>query len=607
MSRYNTVQKSLILFFCILTISLFSVVLTSPIYSQSADELETIIKQKEEELNKQKTYLSDIEKRIKEIGSSNYSLTEQVNLLNKEITKLQTEIDKRNSEIGEKLRIIDEKQLLLSRKKNSLDLVSAQLYMQSRYNDGQFLFSFSSLNDMLKTLFVKKSAINILKEDIEEITGEFVNLVELKKSLEDEKIQLDKEKKELDQSYALVIAEKNRVQKELNAQIAQQKNLKRTINGLSTQLSDLQYQLIVVRQGGTHVNPDSVPTNVDFNSSLAGFKANAPSGSFGIFSIGAYTHRNGMSQWGARARANGGQNYEQILNAYYPGKAFRTGSVVIGGVEQSIMTNISTTTYGMLNFENDYLLRLNEVPESWPMEVLKAQAIAARTFAINYTRNGSKAICTDEHCQVIGKGQKTGPWKQAVEATRGIVLTDGSGSPFSTQYAAVHGGWSNTSGWDTTDKTGEGDWMSRAWDSISGVSWFYKIWYRSGYSESGSTCNRSSWLSQTETADLINAYQVWVASNRTDSRIMPILDACHFTGNPYTQAELRNLAVKPVTSISSVIVSNSNGSTNTVTFTTNAGIFVIPANDFKTIYNLRAPGYLRIPQSGFVHINIHMK
>jgi hypothetical protein len=26
----------------------------------------------------------------------------------------------------------------------------------------------------------------------------------------------------------------------------------------------------------------------------------APPGSFGVFSIGAYTHRNGMSQWGLK-------------------------------------------------------------------------------------------------------------------------------------------------------------------------------------------------------------------------------------------------------------------------------------------------------------------
>ncbi len=615
MPRINTALKFIIPLFLIFTISFFLFNISTPIYSQSAGELEEIINKKEEELSKQKTYLSEIEKRIKDISGSNYSLTEQVNLLNAEITKLQKEIDSRNAQIEEKLKSIEEKQKLLAQKKDSLDLVSTQLYMKSRYNEGQFFFSHSNLSQFLQTLFVKKSAINILKEDIEKITGEFANLIELKSLLEKEKEDLDIQKKDLDASFALVQAEKNRVQGELNAQIAEKGKVKRNINGLSTELSDLQYQLLLVRQGGTYVNPDSVPSGGEYITMLPGFLASAPSGSFGVFSIGAYTHRNGMSQWGARARANAGQSYTEILQAYYPDKVFRTGTVVIGGANQNIMENISTTTYGTLNFEDDYLLRLNEVPESWPMEVLKAQAIAARTYAINYTNNGSKSICTSESCQVVGTTKKTGRWKEAVKATKGVILTSSSGKPFSTQYAAVHGGWSRTSGWDTTDKTGNGDWMSRAWDSISGVSWFYKIWYRgqpgNWYSDTASTCSRKPWMSQAEMADILNVYQIWKAKNKNDSKILPIADACHSNTGQYTHSQAYALAAKPVKKINSVIVSNSNGSTNSVTFNTNSGIITMTGMEFKTIFNLRAPGRLRIPQGSggdaFVHINIHMK
>jgi len=59
-----------------------------------------------------------------------------------------------------------------------------------------------------------------------------------------------------------------------------------------------------------------------------------------------------------------------------------------------------------------------------------------------------------------------------------------------------------------------------------------------------------------------------------------------------------------------VIVSNSNGWTNTVSFYTNSGLISMSGMEFKTIFNLRAPGRLRIPQGSggdaFVHINIHM-
>ena len=639
MSKCNTVQKSLILLFCILTFSLLSLVITSPIYSHSADELENIIQQKEEELNKQKTYLSDIEKRIKEIGSSNYTLTEQVNLLNAEITKLQTEIDKRDSEIEEKLRIIDEKQKLLSRKKDSLDLVSAQLYMQSRYNDGQFLFSFSSLNDMLKTLFVKKSAINILKGDVEKITGEFANLVELKKSLEDEKVQLDKEKKELDQSYALVSAEKKRVQSELNAQIAEKSKVKRTINGISMDLSNMQYQLLLSRQGGTYVNPDSVPSGGDYWGSLDGFKE-APSGSFAVYSIGAYTHRNGMSQWGAKARAERGENFESILRAYYLGIDFTTISTdaikinvqycdkVNGYTDCKQCKNQRIESY---DFETDYLYRLGEMPESWDIEALKAQAVAARTYALNATNYGQKTVRGDECGQAIGN-QKLGRWKEAVDSTRGITMQR-NGAVFSSQYAAINGGYidksDNLIGWDTTDKTGDDpNWISRAWDTLSETGrvgtyyWFYKTWYRSGYSVgtgvSSSSCNRTPWLSQAEMADIINAFQVGKSKNWSDSRIIPLRDACHprpsdnpNTYNPYSHQEMRSLAPQPVSRVFSVVVKNSNGFTSEVIFQTDVGMISMSGKEFKTAYNLRAPGNLRIPQGSgsdaFWHFEIRMK
>ncbi len=563
----------------------------TPVYSVT--DLEGEINKKQSELEKNKTTLSEIESKIKEISNSNYSLAEKVELLDTEITKLQSDIEIKNKEI-------EEKQQLLNTKKGHFDLVSSVLYMESRKDGVQLILSVSNLDELLQNLFIKKTVISILRGDIEQISGEFTSLSQVKEDL-------DNQKKDLDESYALIKAEKEKIQKELNAQIASKKNITKKINGLTAELSDLQYQLLVVRQGGTHVNPGSVPTSGDSKSTLQGFLDQAPSGSFAVFSIGAYTHRNGMSQWGARARANAGQGYEQILNAYYPGRIFRTDSVVVNGVSESIATSITTDKYGSLNLEDDYLLRLNEIPESWPMEVLKAQAVAARTYALNYTQNGRKSICTTESCQVVGDGQKTGAWKAAVQATRGIVLTDGGGATFSAQYAAVHGGWGNNVGWDTTDASGDGDWMSRAYDRISGVSWFYKAWYRQNYSESSSTCGRNPWLSQAEMSDIVNAYQVWIAKNKNDSRITPIYDACHSKGSPYSHAEMRNLAAKPVTSISSVAVVNGNGSSSSVIFNTNAGVISMSGNEFKTIFNLRAPGHMRIPQSGFVHINIHKK
>lgn len=587
-----------------LLIFLSSFVLLSrftPVYSGTEDELEDQIGDTQQEIEEHESTLAEIEDLIKELASSNYSVTQQINILNGEISTLQEEIDAKDDEITKKLEEIDAKQEILNEKKDVLASISGDLYMESRVGSIEFFFSSFSIDDLFQALFVKRNAISVLKDEISSITGEFEDLTVLKQGLEDEKVLLDEQKQDLDDSYDLLAAERAKLQAQLNEKYNSRDLISRTINGLKAELTDLQYQLLIVRQGGTNVNASSVPGSVDNYSTLAGFRANAPSNTFGVFSIGAYTHRNGMSQWGARARADAGQSYTKILSEYYPGKQIRTGTVKIDGSIENIMTNIKTTTYGTLNFEDDYLLRLGEMPEYFPMEALKAQAIAARTYAVNYTNNGDNTICTTQSCQVVTSTKKTGNWKLAVEATEGMILTDSSGNPFSSQYAAVHGGWSNTSGWDTTDGTGNGDWMARAYDSLSGVSWFYKAWY---IPIGGDSCSRYPWLTQAEMSDIVNAYQVWVDHDRSDSRIVPIYDACHSSGNPYSYTELRNLADKSVTSISAVVTSSSNGSTSTLTFYTNAGTITISGNDFKTVYNLRAPGHLMIPQSGFVHINI---
>jgi stage II sporulation protein D len=67
-----------------------------------------------------------------------------------------------------------------------------------------------------------------------------------------------------------------------------------------------------------------------------------------------------------------------------------------------------------------------EMPDSWQSEALKAQAIAARTFAL-YARNKHESegfdICNGTHCQMYGGISGEAPnASQAVRATTGTVL-----------------------------------------------------------------------------------------------------------------------------------------------------------------------------------------
>lgn len=81
-----------------------------------------------------------------------------------------------------------------------------------------------------------------------------------------------------------------------------------------------------------------------------------------------------------------------------------------------------------------------EMSPDWPAEALKAQAVAARTFAL-YTRDEGKhqgdgySICATTHCQVYGGTEDESPSvTKAVDGTYGQIMTY-SGKPI---YSAFH-------------------------------------------------------------------------------------------------------------------------------------------------------------------------
>lgn len=119
-------------------------------------------------------------------------------------------------------------------------------------------------------------------------------------------------------------------------------------------------------------------------------------------------------------------------------------------------------------------------------------------------------------------------------------------------------------------------------------------------------------MSQEEFSDIINAWIVrYKETGGVDQdRILPItLGSCSIggqSGNPYSINELRDKG--GVSRVDGVTVSHSDkGQTTNVQVRTNKGTFDIPGAQFKEIYNLRAPGFLRIPQSGFAFFNIEKK
>ncbi len=97
----------------------------------------------------------------------------------------------------------------------------------------------------------------------------------------------------------------------------------------------------------------------------------------------------------------------------------------------------------------DYIAGIAEMPTRWPIEALKAQAVAARTYAWRSIRRGSWPgydICATVACQVfhgadVVVDRPTGPrWRRAVDETAGQVLVGPDGEPILARYFSTSGG-----------------------------------------------------------------------------------------------------------------------------------------------------------------------
>lgn len=357
-------------------------------------------------------------------------------------------------------------------------------------------------------------------------------------------------------------------------------------------LSAKQEELVALKAGGFQTSVGDTPATLEPCSGPPGSSNFCDPGfrpAFAGFSFGA-PHRTGLSQYGAYGRSKSGQSAEAILSAYFQGAELTKG--------YSVPDTIGVSGYGRISFEDNYLLGIYEVPESWGnnggFEALKAQAVAARSYALAVTNNGSGTICPTESCQVYKPQLKSGKWAEAVRATRGWVMTKG-GSAATTYYASTSGGFT-ISQWDWSGiKDTSGDWPGGAYEKVASSPWFYKAWYRT---RGGATCGKSNpWLKSDEMADIINAWHVLYKGGGDVGRISPVDTNC-WGGNPYSLSELAGLGGYTSVSSISVIYSNS-GSTLSVNVGTNKGSVTIQGEEFKKAFNLRAPGYIGLKSSLF--------
>lgn len=166
-----------------------------------------------------------------------------------------------------------------------------------------------------------------------------------------------------------------------------------------------------------------------------------------------------------------------------------------------------------------YVLGLNEVPPDWPMEALRAQATAARTYALHtlfQPPTGDAAaygydICATIDCQVFSGADVVAlddgyRWVQAVQSTAGQTILY-RGEPILARYSSSSGGRT----FDNEDAFPE----ERAYPYLKGVPspwetasllWRWEVTFTRG--DMQTLLTRAGWWSPTSHGRLIRARTV---------------------------------------------------------------------------------------------------
>lgn len=555
-------------------VSLAIVLAFSIVVGTRGDELDDISKQ----LNDLKRDLTASQQATKPLESDLVRLQKQFDAIRARITTIEHEVDRKEQEVrlGEEA-LTTQKKLLDNRigvyykqvKKTELSLVN--------------LFLSDSFSYAIRNFFYQKSLADQDKQSIVQIVTYIKGLEDRKKTLESEKSRLAEVKASVDKQSQFLSGEVGKAKKyqsELSSKIAS--------------LSARQQQLVAQKLSSLGL-PRSASTGAkgcaDDRSVDPGFSPRLAFFTFGV------PNRVGMNQYGALGRAKAGQNEEDILRAYYDN--FELKKDYDSGI------NISVDGYGSYNIE-DYVKRIYEIPGDWPMAALKAQAVAARSYALSYTGNGARSICTTQQCQVFKPDPKGGAWEQAVNETKGWVMVQG-GSPIKAWFSSTHGGYvlkSGEIGWSDTS------WTKHATDTTSGSAgsfadlqsnaydrespWFYCDWgARPQY-------NKTAWLKPDEVADIANSISLAKLDGSVGEHLYqpdkPNPAGTDTWDQERIKSELKNRGGNPLNRATDVSINADFGAgrSTSVTISGDGVSATFDAREFKDWFNLRAPQNIQI-------------
>lgn len=425
--KLKTLEKICVSFICLV----FGVTSTLPISVQAKtiEEINQEIQATQDALNKIKAELAKANQNLLNTQNQKNSTSSELNRVKASISEIEQTINVNNLQKEQLDGQIQLQELQKEEVQNQQNKQIVDSYISWKVDDSMNSV-FANPKDVFKTVIYYEY---IAKETEKQISDLAISIDELNTTSENFKKQTE----EL-QAQILGLNTKKAFWEEqirlYEESLAKAKSTQSSLQASSSQLQEQQQNLNVeleraiaaaasgsqpLTTGQTYFyGTVSLPRNnieCTGSNSKKGFEPSADAVGHGI----------GMSQWGANGMAWKGRTASQILTFYYPGTAIVTKPTKDITVNGTVKMNMEVYVSGIgevsskacgsmdqINAWNDYSnaqgwsstdprrdkYRLGG--DCWPEEAIKAQVIAARTYAYNR----STSICTTDACQVYSGG-----------------------------------------------------------------------------------------------------------------------------------------------------------------------------------------------------------
>ena len=584
-----------ILSFLFITVALGSV---KPATADDVESLQQKIAETKSDIEKKNNKLQEISKQINSIMSSNMSLyakIAEIESRKKDSTKL---MKQEEQELKEIQKWIDLKNEEINRKKEEMNNSVISIYKMSHITLLDRMFALSELKFVGYESFLFKSRLR----KVEELADWRMQLKKNAELIKTSKDLLQSQQQLYDESLIQLYNQRAQIQQELLAKQQAKQSLNQEVLRLNSSLSNLTAQL----------------------QQAMLLKANQADQGGGDVTGGGNSNAGGGEQ-----TPGSSSGYSLYINGEKVADSLNGPLRLIpadGNKSSILKLNGSAYYYNVLEFNNSadvfvinelpmqlYLYGLGEVPSSWHMETLKAQAIAGRTYAIkNWTKRISHGYnlldnTFDQNYVGVYKimaayGDR---WKQAVDATNNQVILY-NGSLINAYYHSTDGGHTLASEevWYSSlpYTRAESDWhqVNGAWVSYDANSpWSYKRW-------------GSGFIDDNVMIDLINA-SIYLGVNPNSPQRQNDIIRHDLPNGGFTPDELVNALngndfrsvygeLQNVQSIYNNGTSQINGdSRKTIKLHIDGtkGSLDIDGGIFYTVFNSRSPGTLTLFYSNF--------